>query len=117
MDSDWYTGGLPARRVPRKPSTDIDMAEQTEFERQMAEMLVSALDLEDVEPGSIMPDAPLFGHGEDSLGLDSIDALEIALAVKQQFGVELRADDERNSRIFATLRALSSYVEDERVAG
>jgi len=93
------------------------MTEQTDFQREMAELLVSALELDDVDPSTIVPDAPLFGQGSDSLGLDSIDALEIALAVKQRFGVELRADDERNSQIFATLRALSDYVQGERVAG
>lgn len=94
------------------PQKVIDkMAEQTEFEREMAQLLVSALELEDVDAAEIRPMAPLFGHEPDSLGLDSIDALEIALAVKQQFGVELRADDEQNSRIFASLRALTNYVQ------
>ncbi len=93
------------------------MTDQTDFERQMAEVLVSALELEDVDPATIVPEAPLFGHDAQGLGLDSIDALEIALAVKQRFGVELRADDERNSEVFATLRALSNYVQTERVTG
>lgn len=91
------------------------MAEQTAFENEVAELLVSALELADVEPADIVPEASLFGHEPESLGLDSIDALEIALAVKQRFGVELRADDERNSRIFATLRSLSEYVQGEQV--
>lgn len=84
---------------------------QTDFERELAELLVSALELEDVEAAEIHPEVPLFGHEPDSLGLDSIDALEIALAVNQHFGVELRADEEENSRIFATLRALADYVQ------
>lgn len=87
------------------------MAEQTDFENKVAELLVSALELEDVAAGDIVPDAPLFGHDPDSLGLDSIDALEIALAVNQTFGVQLRADDENNRKIFATLRTLSGYVQ------
>lgn len=87
------------------------MVEQTDFEHEMAQMLVSALELEDVDAVEIQPTAPLFGHAPDSLGLDSIDALEIALAVNQNFGVELRADDERNGPIFATLKSLSDYVQ------
>lgn len=90
------------------------MAEQIDFELEMAQLLVSALDLEDVDAAEIESTAPLFGHDPDSLGLDSIDALEIALAVKQQFGVELRADEEQNSQIFATLKSLSDYVQAAR---
>lgn len=90
------------------------MVEQADFEREMAQLLVSALELEDVDAAEIMPTAPLFGHEADSLGLDSIDALEIALAVNQQYGIELRADEEKNSRIFATLKSLAGYVQAER---
>jgi len=87
------------------------MAKQTDFEREMAQLLVSALELEDVDAAEIQPEAPLFGHDPGSLGLDSIDALEIALAVNQHFAVELRADDEQNSQVFATLKSLSDYVQ------
>lgn len=90
------------------------MAEQTAFEKEIADLLVSTLELEDIDAGSIEPGAPLFGQGADSLGLDSIDALEIALAVSQRYAVELRADDEQNSQIFASLRSLSEYVQRER---
>lgn len=90
------------------------MTKQTDFEQEMASLLVTALELEDIDAASIVPTAPLFGHDADSLGLDSIDALEIALAVSQRFGVELRAEDEQNSQIFASLRSLSDYVQNER---
>jgi len=89
------------------------MQEQTPFEMKMAELLVSALELEDVDADTIAPTASLFGHDAESLGLDSIDALEIALAVSQRFNVELRADDEKNNQIFASLRSLSEYVQRE----
>lgn len=92
------------------------MTEQSDLERKVAQLLVSALDLEDVKSEEIEPTAPLFGPDADSLGLDSIDALEIALAVNQAYGIELRADDRANSRIFATLRSLSSHIERERAA-
>ena len=90
------------------------MSEQSDLERDVAQLLVTSLDLEDVAATEIEPTAPLFGPEADSLGLDSIDALEIALAVNQAYGIELRADDEANSRIFATLRSLSAHIEHER---
>ncbi len=83
---------------------------QTASERALAGMIVSVLQLE-VEPDSIEPDARLFGDG---LGLDSIDALELALAVSRAHGFELRSDDERNQQIFASLRSLAAHIEAHR---
>ncbi len=76
------------------------------MERELAELIVSALDL-DMAPDAIEPDAPLFGDG---LGLDSIDALEISLEVSKQYGIEIKAEDERNGNIFASLRSLAAFV-------
>lgn len=92
------------------------MAQQTPFETELAELLVATLELEDIGAAEIDPAAPLFGHEAGSLGLDSIDALEIALAAHQRFGVELRADDDQNNKIFATLRTLATHLQGERVA-
>lgn len=89
------------------------MVEQTDFERELAQLLILALELEHLDAAEIQPAAPLFGHEPDSLGLDSIDALEIALAVNQRYGVELRADEEENGRIFATLKSLADHVQGE----
>ncbi len=83
-------------------------------ELEMAHLLVSALSLEDVTAEGIDPDAPLFGTGVSSLGLDSIDALEIALSVEQKYGVELRADDQDSKRIFSSLRNLCAHVQSHR---
>jgi len=80
-------------------------------ERDMAQLLVGALNLENVDPDGIDPEAPLFGSGEGSLGLDSIDALEIVLAIQQKYGVELRAADENSRQVFRSLRALSAHVQ------
>lgn len=85
-------------------------AGQTEAEQALAALIVSSLQLEVAAP-EIAPDAPLFGEG---LGLDSIDALELALAISRAYGFELRSDDERNKRIFASLRSLSAHVEAHR---
>jgi len=79
----------------------------TAMEREIADLIVSTLGLE-IAPDSIEPDAPLFGEG---LGLDSIDALEISLEVSKVYGIEIKAEDERNGRIFASLRALAAFVE------
>ncbi|KAF1692111.1 phosphopantetheine-binding protein [Pseudoxanthomonas koreensis] len=87
------------------------MQQQTDAERELAQLLVESLNLEGVAPQAIDPEAPLFNDG---LGLDSIDALELALAVGKRYGVQLRADGEDNSRIFASLRALSAHVQSQR---
>lgn len=84
--------------------------ERTSAENALAELIISSLQLE-VTPEEIEPEARLFGEG---LGLDSIDALELALAISRTYGFELRSDDERNRRIFASLRSLSSHVEAHR---
>jgi acyl carrier protein len=86
---------------------------QTPEQRELAELIVSTLNLEGVEPQGIDPDAALFGSG---LGLDSIDALELALEMSKRYGVQLKADDEDNKSIFASLRALSDYVQQRRAA-
>ncbi|QEO99535.1 xanthomonadin biosynthesis acyl carrier protein [Xanthomonas oryzae pv. oryzicola] len=84
------------------------MSSLTAAERELAELLVESLNLEDVQPADIDPEAPLFNTG---LGLDSIDALELALAISKRYGFQLRSDNDENRRIFASLRALSAHVE------
>ena len=87
------------------------VATHTSEERELAEMIIAALNLEDVTPEGIDPQAPLFGDG---LGLDSIDALEIAMEIAKRYGVQIRAEDEENRRIFSSLRALSTHVQQHR---
>lgn len=89
------------------------MSEQTAAEHALADLIVSSLNLEDVDSGEIDPAAPLFGG---DLGLDSIDALEIALAVAKQYGVQLRSDQADNQQIFASLRSLNDYIQQNKVA-
>jgi len=79
---------------------------QTELQREVAGLMVEALNLK-VAPEAIDPDAPLYGEG---LGLDSIDILEVALAVSQRYGFQLRSDDENNIRIFTSLANLSEHI-------
>jgi len=99
---------LPIRSAPTSGAGHI--AGQTEAQHALASLIVSALQLE-VAPAAIDPAAPMFGEG---LGLDSIDALELALAISRAYGFELRSDDERNQRIFASLRTLADHVEANR---
>ena len=87
------------------------LSTQTPAERELAELLVESLNLEDVAAQDIDPEAPLFNAG---LGLDSIDALELALAISKKYGFQLRSDDDDNRRIFGSLRALSAHVEQQR---
>jgi acyl carrier protein len=89
-------------------------AVQTPEQKELAELIVAALNLEGVDPAGIDPDAGLFGTG---LGLDSIDALELALEISKRYGVQLKADDEDNKRIFASLRSLTDYVQSRKAAG
>jgi acyl carrier protein len=86
---------------------------QTPAETELATMIVAALNLEDIDAAGIDPEAQLFGGG---LGLDSIDALELSLEISKRYGVQLRSDDENNRKIFASLRALSAYVQANRTS-
>lgn len=89
------------------------MAQQSANELELAKLIVETLDLQDVDPADIEPEAPLFREG---LGLDSIDALELSLAISQQYGVQLRADDENNKAIFSSLQSLNAHIEQNRPA-
>src|SRR6185436_1318699 len=81
--------------------------QQTETEQQLAHLLVDSLNLE-LDASDIDPDAPLFGSG---LGLDSIDMLEIALAISREYGVELQSEDRE---ALSSLRNLASHIEGHR---
>lgn len=84
--------------------------EGSSIEHELAAALIEALNLEDRDAATIDPTAPLFSPLDGGWGLDSIDALEIALAVQQKYGVELRAEDETSRKAFASLRTLAAYV-------
>ncbi|GAB4062811.1 phosphopantetheine-binding protein [Uliginosibacterium sediminicola] len=84
----------------------------TPFEQEVAQLIVEALNLE-VKAEEIAAEAPLFGEG---LGLDSIDVLEISLVVGKRYGVQLRADDQDNTKTFASLRALAAYIQQHRTS-
>jgi acyl carrier protein len=89
------------------------MSAQSPAEHELAQLLVESLNLEGVDAAQIDPEAPLFGDG---LGLDSIDALELALAISKKHGFQLRSDSDENRRIFASLRALSAHIQQHEAA-
>ena len=74
---------------------------------QIKELIISALELEDVKPENIVDSEPLFGEG---LGLDSIDALELGIALKNKFGVKFSAENADNRKHFASVNALAEYI-------
>ena len=86
---------------------------QTPAENELAQLIIDAVNLDGVQAQDIDPEQPLFGSG---LGLDSIDALEIALAVSRRYGFQLRSDDADNRRIFASLRTLAGHIGQHRAA-
>ncbi|OAM51972.1 acyl carrier protein [Methylovorus sp. MM2] len=77
---------------------------------EIAELMVQSLNLE-VAPEEILSDSPLYGDG---LGLDSIDILEVALVVSKRYGLQLKADNEDNHKIFSSLGSLTEYVAKQR---
>jgi acyl carrier protein len=80
------------------------------LQSEVAALIVDALNL-DVAPADIGSDDPLYGDG---LGLDSIDVLEVALVVSKRYGLQLRADNDDNHRIFSSLRSLTEYISAQR---
>lgn len=86
------------------------VSSSTDFQREIAELLIECLNLE-VTADQIIPDAPLYDKG---LGLDSIDVLEVALVVSKRYGLQLRADSTDNQHIFSSLRSLADYIATQR---
>lgn len=79
---------------------------------QIKEVLIKALELEDITPEDIEDDAPLFGQNKEGrgLGLDSIDALELGIAIKDNFGVSFSTVNEETRKHFASIDALAAYI-------
>lgn len=85
-----------------------------DLELELKQLIVEALALDDVTPEEIVTDAPLFVEG---LGLDSIDALELALAIHKKYGVRTAPDDERNREIFHSVKSLAEFIRTQQAAG
>jgi acyl carrier protein len=82
----------------------------SDFEREIAQLIVTSLNL-DVQPDQIAPLDPLYGDG---LGLDSIDVLEVVLAVSKQYGFQMRSDEPENANIFSSIRSLAAHIAAHR---
>lgn len=89
------------------------MSTPEELYDDLKALIVETLDLEDVSPGEIETDAPLFVEG---LGLDSIDALELAMVLEERYGVSMDDDPEKNEQIFRSVRSLAAFVSQNRAA-
>ena len=81
------------------------------LEEEIKKLIVESLALEDIAPAEIETNAPLFVEG---LGLDSIDALELAMALEERYGITIEDDPERNQRIFASVASLAEFVRKSR---
>ena len=84
------------------------MSELSSIETEVANLIIDSLALEDISAADIVPDEALFNDG---LGLDSIDALELAMAISQKYGFQLKSDDANNAQIFSSLRNLTKHIE------
>jgi acyl carrier protein len=79
-----------------------------DLKQQIKELIITSLEIEDIKPENIDDSAPLFGEG---LGLDSIDALELGIALKKRFGVKFSSKNTENRKHFASVNALAAYIE------
>lgn len=86
-----------------------------ELQLELKALIVSALGLEDIKPEDIETDAPLFVDGL-GLGLDSIDALELGLAIKKKYGITMSAENEENKKHFASVAALADFIAAHKAA-
>ncbi len=82
-----------------------------QLEQEIKEIIISSLALEDIAPEDIDPAAPLFVEG---LGLDSIDALELGLALQKRYGLSMSSDSEQTRKHFASVQALAAFVAASR---
>ncbi|AQM19266.1 phosphopantetheine-binding protein [Vibrio anguillarum] len=77
---------------------------------EIKQLIIDALNLEDISVNDIETDAPLFGDG---LGLDSIDALELGLAIKKKYNIVIDADDSNTRQHFASVANLANYISSQ----
>ena len=77
---------------------------------ELKQLIIDALNLEDMSIDEIETEAPLFGDG---LGLDSIDALELGLAIKKKYNIVIDADDSNTREHFASVANLASYISSQ----
>ncbi len=97
---------------PEAVSVENEEISPAALEAELKDVIIEALMLEDITPAEIETEAPLFVEG---LGLDSIDALELAMALEERYGVQISEDPEENQKIFESVRSLGEFVARHRV--
>ena len=84
-----------------------------DLELELKNLIVSALSLEDLAPDAIDSEEPLFGDG---LGLDSIDGLELGMAIRKTYGIKIDAKNDEVRKIFFNVRSLAQFIAGQRGA-
>lgn len=84
----------------------------TDLHQEIKQLIIDSLGLEDLTPADIDSNAPLFG--EDGLGLDSVDALELGLAVQKHFGFQMDGENQELRESFASVATLADFVAKQR---
>ncbi len=90
-----------------------EKAPPAELVREIKELIIEALMLQDMRPEDIDEQAPLLVEG---LGLDSIDVLEMAMAINKRYGVKTKADDAQNRHIFASVHNLATFIHEQQTS-
>lgn len=96
-----------------RPGTIVDHATDAALEQEIAQLIIDTLNLDHLTVDDIPAQQPLFGDG---LGLDSVDALELALVLQKQFGIRIESNVKESRRHFATVASLASFVQMQRLA-
>lgn len=91
----------------------MNATDHATLEREIAQLIIDTLNLEDLQPADIPAEQPLFGEG---LGLDSVDALELALALQKRYGIRVESDAKHARQHFATVANLAAYVAAQQAA-
>lgn len=81
------------------------------LENDIKELIIKSLELEDIKPSDIKDEEPLFGDG---LGLDSIDALELGMALKKQYNIKLSSDKDENSEYFYSVKTIADFIRSNK---
>ena len=98
--------GIFLRNIPQLLGLESEGIME-ELKNEIKKVIISSLELEDIKPEDIVDSEPIFGEG---LGLDSIDALELGVALKRKFGIKFSSDNAENRKHFASVNALAEYI-------
>lgn len=82
-----------------------------ELRNEIKQLIIDALELEEISPSDIKTDEPLFNDG---LGLDSIDALELGMVIKNKYKLKFSDDKEKNKKIFTSVETLAQFIEQQK---